>query len=310
MNSSSKTALTIAIPTRNRPHMLDGCLSALEEAVDPDDRIIVVDSASGSNATREVAARHGVEYLRCDVRGVSRARNAGWRAAATEIVAFVDDDVRVLPGWADAIRSAFEQYPNVTFVTGRIGLRTEQIGATRPVALIDEDLPAMSSVGLLDYLGHGASLAVRRSALEMIGGFDERLGAGAPFRAAEDSDLYDRLQSMGGLGRYEPAAQAWHEQWRSRKQLIMLDFAYGFGAGARIAKILRTDLAKGARAVKSLFWHWGVVDIVRTWKNGQYWLVLVPPARILGLTLGLGRALPVPMEHGHFRDVRRKERRH
>ena len=45
---------------------------------------------------------------------------------------------------------------------------------------------------------------------------------GTPFRAAEDNDLFDRFFAAGYLGRYEPAGNGWHEQWRTRSQLVKL----------------------------------------------------------------------------------------
>jgi GT2 family glycosyltransferase len=280
--------------------MLDGCLTAICASVRACDEVIVVDSASRSPTVKTVAGDHGVSYVRCDLPGASRARNAGWRAGKHDYVAFVDDDVRVAGGWADALRHALDTYPEVTFVTGRLGLLPGQEDAARPVALKDEDTPIMRSTGLLHDLGHSANLAVRRSALEAIGGFDEQLGPGGYFRNAEDRDLFDRLQSAGGTGRYEPTAAGWHDQWRSPTQLVALDFDYGFGAGARVTKLLRTDLVKGMRAAKDLLWGWGLLDAYRHGKKGDAGLLLAALIRLVGSTLGMTRALFVRIEAGHF----------
>ena len=104
-------------------------------------------------------------------------------------------------------------------------------------------------------LGHGANLLVRAAALAAVGGWDESLGAGARFTSSPEADLYDRLFLAGFHGRYEPAARAWHEQWRSSRQLIQLDWRYGFGNGARLAKLCaatgpgRADRRRGAVVV-------------------------------------------------------------
>lgn len=284
--------------------MLDGCLSSLRSAVAGDDEIIVVDSASQSDETKHVAESHHVAYVRCDEPGASRARNAGWRAARHDLVAFVDDDVRVADGWADAISGAFDSDPDVTFVAGRIGVPPGQEDAPRPVSVTAGDMPVVRSAGLLDDLGHSANLAVRRRALAGIGGFDEELGAGGSFRAAEDRDLYDRLQSAGGKGRYEPLASAYHVQWRSPSQLVALDFSYGYGAGARVAKLLRSRPANGLRAAKGLFWAYGLVDIYRQARERRGLLAAAAVSRLAGAVCGFTRALVVRVEDGRF--VRRK----
>src|SRR5439155_5962763 len=103
---SGRQPLTVVIATRNRPELLKRCLEIILADARDGDEVVVVDSASSTDETARVAASYGVRYLRLDVPGVSRARNAGWRSASNELVAFVDDDVRVHPGWRDAMSAA------------------------------------------------------------------------------------------------------------------------------------------------------------------------------------------------------------
>ena len=58
--------------------------------------------------------------------------------------------------------------------------------------------------GLRSAFGAGANWGVRRTGLDAVGGFDERLGPATWFAAAEDADLYDRLVLAGYVGRYCP----------------------------------------------------------------------------------------------------------
>src|SRR5690606_1444008 len=158
--------------------------------------------------------------------------NAGWRATTADVVLFVDDDVVVDAGWADAFAAAFASHPEVAFVTGRIDVPAHQAGTDRPVAIKDDDQPARLPAGTSGTIGHSASLGVRRPVLEALGGFDEALGAGARFCSAPEVDLFDRLFAAGHVGRYEPAARAWHDQWRGRGDKVHLDWRYGVGSGA------------------------------------------------------------------------------
>jgi glycosyltransferase involved in cell wall biosynthesis len=286
-------ALSVVIPTRDRPERLDACLGSIEGALADDDELIVVDSASTSGAVREVAARHRTTYLRCDLPGASRARNAGWLRSSGELIAFVDDDVLVGAGWRDAVVEAFMRHPEVAFVTGPIGAepsRPQQIGPTQ----------ISSKQGYFDGLAHSANLVVRRSALSAICGFDEQLGAGAPFRASEDRDLFDRLQAIVGPGCYEPLATVWHEQWRSKHEFLNLNFAYGYGAGARVAKLFRSQFVTGLRAAKDLFGGWGIGCLVRNLAGRRFYLASVDAIRMVGSLFGLTRGLLTPVKDGHF----------
>ena len=256
-NEPSPPPLAVVVPTRDRPELLDGCLAALRAALRPGDELIVVDSASTDALVIEVALRHRARLVRCGWPGTSRARNAGAAVAAHEIVAFVDDDVRVDHGWADAMSSAFAEGSGVAFVTGRLGVAPGQRGRPHPVAVVGRDDPAVIAPGR-PVLGHGANLAVRKGVLEAVGGFDHRLGPGSALRAAEDHDLLDRLLAGGFEGRYAPAASGTHEQWRSRWQLLALEWSYGVGTGARLVRLLGQDRRRAGEVVRESLWHNGL----------------------------------------------------
>jgi len=78
-----------------------------------------------------------------------------------------------------------------------------------------------------------------RSALEAVGGFDERLGPGTPFPGAEDADLGFRLLDAGHRIVYVPDALLYHRAWRSDADYLPLRWTYGIAQGAYYAKHLR-----------------------------------------------------------------------
>jgi GT2 family glycosyltransferase len=287
------------VPTRDRPGHLAACLGSLRASLDVDDELIVVDSASTMRDVAGVAHDQGATVLREELPGASRARNRGWRAARNELIAFVDDDVRVSTGWADAVVAAFVARPGTAFVTGRLDLPPDVGWTDVPIAVIDRTEAGMLDATTGSLLGHSANLAVRRDALEAVGGFDERLGAGADLRAAEDNDLWDRLFASGRTGVYEPEASGWHEQWRTRRQLIPLNWAYGFGSGARVAKLLRSDRRRARAAARLAFWDWGLADAPR-WLPRHRLAAVLGVVRAAGAAAGLLRALPIAVRDGHF----------
>jgi glycosyltransferase involved in cell wall biosynthesis len=294
--------MSVVVPTRDRPDHLARCLASLAATLRHDDELIVVDSASiDADAIARVVAEAGRALVRCDLPGVCRARNAGWRAARHDLLVFTDDDVTHDPTWLDAFAAAFAEHPDAAFLTGRIGMPPGQTARLHPVALKDDDQAEVFDRSSVGNLGHSASLAVRRSALEAVGGFDEVLGAGGHFRAVPEHDLFDRLFAAGFSGRYEPSARAYHDQWRSRRQVVRLDFGYGIGNGARIAKLVRYDRARARLIARHAFGSWGFGELVHFARQRRVAPMPAVAARLAGTGLGFVRGLATPIEGQHFR---------
>ncbi|HEX4430986.1 MAG TPA: glycosyltransferase [Frankiaceae bacterium] len=256
-------ALTVVIPTRDRPEWLSRCLAALAPQAASLGGVIVVDSASRSAEARQVAqvARaFGARYLREDVAGASRARNRGWREATTEYVVFLDDDLLVRQGWAQALAAAARD--DVAFVTGRVALPE---GASDPTgfALIDRGDARVLDGKTRGVMGGTANLLVAKQALASIGGFDERLGPGRWLSAGEDLDLLDRLVEAGRTGWYEPAAVVECEQWREGAARSKLAWAYGKGMGARFAAMARRSPRRALRRWNELLRLGGLATLLR-----------------------------------------------
>ena len=303
--SEARPALSILIPSRDRPEMLARCLASVAAAAGPDDEIIVIDSASVDAAAVVAAAlAAGARLVRCDLPGVCRARNAGWRAARHDLLAFTDDDVVVDAGWADAFARVAAAHPEAAFVSGRISVPAGQEGGSREVAIKDDPEPAVLTAASTGDLGHSASLLVRGSTLAGVGGWDEALGAGGRFRSAPEVDLYDRVFATGATGRYEPAARAWHDQWRERRDLVRLDLRYGTGLGARLAKLVRTDRARARHVLIDSVWRWNRNEMVGAIRHRNKTALLLVIVRSIGTVGGFVAALGVPVRDGHLRPRR------
>jgi len=217
------------------------------------------------------------------------------------VVVFVDDDVTVTPGWAAGIRDAMAAHPNASFVVGRLLVPPGQEDAEHPVAIRDGVDPTVVDGCSRGAVGHSANLAVRRAALEDVAGFDEALGAGGTFRACEDGDLLDRLFACGRAGRYEPAALAYHDQWRDRRALLRLDWAYGVGFGARLAKLVRLDPRRARNMAWDFVWVWGLALVPRAVRTRYKLGTVAPLLRVAGTLVGLVLAAPLRIRDGHLR---------
>lgn len=290
--------MSIVIPTRNRPEMLARCLKSVVAAMRPEDELIVVDSASRDpEPVAQTAVGLGAKVLRSELPGATRARNMGWRAAKNDLIVFADDDVWVDAGWATAIVQPLIKADGVEFVTGRVEAPEGQ--TSYYVAIKDDPDPTVFDRTTRGLVGHSASMAARRSALEEVGGFDVWMGPGARFRGADDGDLFDRLFLRDYLCAYEPAALAWHDQWREKAGLVRLNFDSGVGAGGRLAKLLRTDIRR-LIVVAREYWKWCAKD---TWDGLRYRNKIILASagtRTAGIAVGFARGLTMRVEQGHY----------
>ncbi|WP_034384189.1 glycosyltransferase family 2 protein [Herbidospora cretacea] len=179
----SDPEITVVIPTVGR-----ATLRAVAEAVPGRFPLIVVDDRADPGAgplpVGEPSAT--LVILPSGGRGPAAARNRGWRAASSEWVVFLDDDVLPGPGWAEKIGADLRALPpEVAGSQGRI------------VVPLDENRPPTdaerNTAGLAAARWITADMAFRRSALAAVGGFDERF----PRAYREDADLALRLTAAG-----------------------------------------------------------------------------------------------------------------
>ena len=277
--------ISIVVATRDRPDRLERCLQSIRVALRDQDELIVVDSASTDGRTATVARRAGAKLIRCEQRGASRARNAGWRTARHRVVGFTDDDCRPSPGWVAALASAFSD-PEIGWATGPVAVPPGQESTDRPVALVPPRPAGALTIRTPEPVGSGNNCAVRADVLDAVGGFDERLGPGTWLAAAEDIDVFDRLLAAGVPGVYVPTAVMHHEQWRDRRALLRLDWGYGKGQGARLALIRERDPELGAVRRRQLLWTDGVASAWRDLRAGYEFGCASTGLRTAGTAVG------------------------
>ena len=213
-DSTSQTLrLSIVVVTYRRGETLELCLDdlAAQDATEPFE-VVVVMQAYPDGADDALKKRYGhsleLDLMRFpDGLGTSRARNIGWRRARGEIVAFVDDDVRVPAHWVRELL-AFYKDDSVGAVGGFVdhpghfnparNTAYRMLGLTSnrykidwggfnvgPTSHSERDLEA----GWLT----GCNMSFRREAIESVGGFDEAIGS----FWHEDADVSHRVATSG-----------------------------------------------------------------------------------------------------------------
>jgi GT2 family glycosyltransferase len=195
--------------------------------------IVVVDSASGDDVGERLAAADPSALF------VPLAANGGYGAAANAGVARTtrpyvvvgNADLTVAPGTVASLAAVLEADPGV----GAVGPRIDRPDGTRyPSARTFPSLTDAAGHGFLGLVStdnrwsrrylradaedagpvdwvSGAFLAVRRTAFDGIGGFDESF-----FMFLEDVDLCWRMGQAGWVVAYEPAGRVVHLEGASR----------------------------------------------------------------------------------------------
>ncbi len=208
--------LAAIVPVHNGARHLDRCLAALTDLRDPAVELIVCDDGS-TDESAAIAQARGARLVRLPKnQGPSAARNAAARETRAEILLFVDADVEV---HADA--------------AARVLRRLREDATLDAVFGSYDDTPAEKNFcseykNLLHHFVHGASAgrvstfwtglgAIRRSAFEASGGFDERL------RCMHDIELGYRLTDAGRAIRLDAEIQGKHLKRWSLASLVKAD---------------------------------------------------------------------------------------
>jgi glycosyltransferase involved in cell wall biosynthesis len=191
--------LSFVIPAYNEERYLGGCLeSILNQTRDLTGmvEIIVVNNASTDN-TRQVALSYpGVRVVDEPRKGLTWARQAGFAASSGSLIANVDSDCRLTPGWVARVLVAFDAEPELAAFSGPLvyyDLTPRQRFAVR-IFYMTAYLTYLTNRHVLRVgsMVQGGNFVLNRTALEAIGGFNTNISF-----YGEDTDIARRLNSIG-----------------------------------------------------------------------------------------------------------------
>jgi GT2 family glycosyltransferase len=166
--------VSVVIPTHGRPEYLRVALASVlgQVRAHAAQLLVVLDGVDPASAA--VAAELGVDVVTHDEqRGLNAARNTAIDHTTGDLIAFLDDDVRVHDGWLDALIAGAAANPDVDCFAGPIVARIEDhafpvCGREGPPVTALDLGPADTDAPH----AWGANMAMRRSAFDRVGRFD------------------------------------------------------------------------------------------------------------------------------------------
>jgi glycosyltransferase involved in cell wall biosynthesis len=208
--------ISVVVPTRDRPELLQRCLAALEQQTVPVEVVVVEDKLGQGPAT---------------------ARNKGVRRARGEVICFTDDDCAPFPGWAEAlarpILAGEAQATAGPTLVGEGATAADKAWEAIVGYLQDQAAaPGTASPGF----AATANLACSRELLEQLP-FDESF----PAAAGEDRDWAARAAGSGAAPMFVPQAMVIHQPGLNALDFLRQQYRYGKGA----ARYRRVNVDRG-----------------------------------------------------------------
>jgi len=193
--------VTIVIINYNGRKWLNLCLTSIKNLRYRPHEVILVDNAS-SDTSVQYAAKH-FPWIRIVKNtknfGYAEGCNIGARCARGEIIAFLNQDIKVDPYWLSHLVSTLKQ-GNVGACCGKLF----DYEGERILFPMESDLPYPSECQEIRMV-YGAAFATRKDVIEKIGLFDPKF-----FMYYEEIDWSWRLRLANYKCIYVPEATAYH----------------------------------------------------------------------------------------------------
>jgi GT2 family glycosyltransferase len=205
-DTAASPPASVVVVCWNSEDVLERCLRQLQAQDYPDYEIIIVDDGSRDD-TLQVAERatvHGeLKIVRsARNRGCPHARNLGLAQATGDIVAFIDADGFAAPNWLRRVVEAFGNDESIGGVASTVFFADNPLVLNGAGGIVNRqgwaaDLSMNKSYEHAQIASEalypmGCGMAVRRSALERVGPFDDRM-----LNYYDDVDYGIRLWRVG-----------------------------------------------------------------------------------------------------------------
>lgn len=206
--------VSVIIPTINRAEVLLDTIKDILKQDFTDFEVIVVDQSDDINRNAiELLKNSSVpcRYFKANFKGLPQARNFGLQKASSDIILYIDDDIRCN---TDLVKNHYKAHlhTGATLIAG--GITEDGDIANSKIAGNFNRWTATAvsnfSSTKAGWCSHakGCNFSVKRQAFTNVGGVDENLSIGAALY--EESELALRLKKAGYQAWFEPNAHLIH----------------------------------------------------------------------------------------------------
>jgi glycosyltransferase involved in cell wall biosynthesis len=193
--------VSVVIPAYNEAGYIGRCLKSVVREVRRsglEAEIIVVDNASTDETARIVSGFPGVRLVHEPRRGLSSARSRGYKESGGELIANLDADCIMTPGWLTKAVRAFDRNHRLVCLSGPF-VYYDLPDLPKIITLVFYVFGSLLSTVSQYVLGtggvaQGGNFTVRRTALDKVGGYDVSI----EFHG-EDTDVAKRLARVGAV---------------------------------------------------------------------------------------------------------------
>lgn len=196
--------VTLIIPTKNCSTSIKEVLYAVNNQEYRDFETIVVDSSEDDTA--EIASSFAVKIVKCELNGLTIARNMGIKNSQGKIICFTDGDCTMDKNWLSRIVSEFSKSDQIACVGGSVLVNDASLMGKYYSEAFVPIYPIYSKHSLINKSNFfeqpfggtrfpaGCNLAFQKEALTMVGGFNDKWT-----NAWDEFEVLKRLVERGYL---------------------------------------------------------------------------------------------------------------
>jgi len=185
--------ISLIIPAYNEEKYIGMCLEyAIKNAGDKLLEIIVINNAS-SDRTQEIAEKYkDVRVVLEEKKGLTRARQCGFKEARGDVLAYIDADTQMPSDWFDVLITEFKNNPNLACLSGPYVYYDVPSWQSFFIKFLYWYILAMPMYWIIGYMAVGGNFAIRKDVLVKMNGFDTTIEF-----YGEDTDIARRAHEFG-----------------------------------------------------------------------------------------------------------------
>jgi len=224
MKKDTKLSVSVIICTAGKSDLIIKCInSIMNNSVKPQELIVVHQDHKHFDIKEKINLKKWpsikFKYICDDKFGVSRARNIGYKNAASDIISYTDDDAYVGKDWIKNILKTFNKYKKAGIVGGKIipvfNERNKNWSMPKQWEYVYPAFDQGEKIG--EYL-NGAlpptvNYSIKKTILKKTGGYNEKLGHNLKKIiqiTGEDSDMTLKTMKLGYKVIYNPKVVVYH----------------------------------------------------------------------------------------------------